>query len=339
MEMTRTSRMLAAAALALALLAGSPSAASASAASASPPGAMDTVLVLRASGPKFDEAVKGLRNELGEGFACVETKLEAGFGAAQLAELVGRSRPKAMVLMDNAAIGLYGEVQAAWRDSVAYPPAVAMMAVRVDKAIAQLKRTTGIFYEVPGVTTLVNLRSLVRDSVRKVGVILRPGMEDFVRENARWCLSENIRLVPYVVGEDRKDLAGAVRDGVRRLWRKEGVDALWILNDNYFLTPGIIADGWLPALQRFEKPVLVGVENFVSGKVKFGTFAVLPDEYGLGAQAAGILHQSQEDGWAVTEAPQLEQPLAIYKLLNLRQARKYSHLDELRLREIDKVVE
>lgn len=305
---------------------------------AAPP---ESVLVVRPAGPRFEEAMQGLRSELGAELPAAEKVIGAGgtaLSAAQLSEIVIKSRPRAVVLMDNEAIGLYAAVQAAWRDSTPYPLAVALMAVRVDRAVAGLKRATGIAYEVPGVTTFVNLRSLVAEPVRKVGVITRPGMEDFVRANAKWCAAENIELVPYVVPEGRRDVAKAVRDGVRGLGRRQGVDALWVLNDNYFLTPEIIAQGWLPALERFEKPVLVGVENFVSAKARFGTFAVLPDPYGLGAQAAGVVHAFREDGWVTSEAPAVEQPLAVYKLLNLRLARKYSRLHEQRLMEIDKVV-
>jgi hypothetical protein len=212
------------------------------------------------------------------------------------------------------------------------------MAVRMDKEVAGMKRVTGINYEVPAVTTLVNLRSLLRDPVRRVGVIHRGAMADFVKAHAEWCAAERIELVPYRIPDGAADVPKAVRTGVRRLWRRDGVDALWVLNDNFYLTPEIIRDGWLPALERFEKPVVVGVENLVSPGIKFGTYAVLPDHYGLGTQAAGLLLRLQEDGWEADDAPALRQPLAITKLLNLPLARKYSAIHEDRLLEIDRVV-
>ena len=166
-------------------------------------------------------------------------------------------------MLGNDAIKLYAAVQKQWADSAAFPPSISLMAIRVDKAIEDLKRATGIFHEVPGVTIMVNLRSLVAQPVRKVGVIVRPYQADFVRENAKWCKLGNIELVPYMVEEDRKDMARAVRAGVRRLRDRDRVDALWIPNDNFFLTPEIIGGGWLPALERFRKPVLVGVDKVI----------------------------------------------------------------------------
>lgn len=296
------------------------------------------VLVLRTEGAKFKETMNGMVEELGGELECDEKLLKPETGVAEIAATVASLRPKAVVLMDNQAIRLYAGVQAAWRDTVPFPPSIALMAVRVDKAIAGMKRVTGIFYEVPGVTILVNLRSLLKEPVRRVGVIHRGAMADFVTESARWCAAENIQLVPYVIPEHGADVAMAVRSGVRKLWRKDDVDALWVLNDNFYLTPEIIAEGWLPALERFEKPVLVGVENFVSSGIKFGTFAVLPDHYGLGAQAAGLLMRLKEDEWVADDGPAVRHPLAITKLLNLKLARKYSRINEDRLMEIDRVV-
>ncbi|MEO6098031.1 MAG: hypothetical protein ABIW76_21155, partial [Fibrobacteria bacterium] len=170
--------------------------------------APDRIMVLRADGPTFHETVKGLMHELGSDFTCEEMFFRPGAAPAVLPEgkpagaLVGKSsegiataeqleaaistsRPRALVLMDNDAIRLYASVQRQWRDSVPFPPSISLMAVRVDREIAKLQRATGIFYEVPGVTILVNLRSLVTGPVRKVGVIVRPSMADFVRENAK----------------------------------------------------------------------------------------------------------------------------------------------------------
>jgi hypothetical protein len=308
--------------------------------------AADRILILRAEGAHFQETTAAFKRELGPEFQCDEHVLGNGEEAAPIQAAaaaavtieIGRLRPKAVVLMDNDAIKLYAQVQKLWRDSVPFPPSISLMAIRVDEAIAELRRAGGIFYEVPGVTILVNLRSLVLEPVRRVGVIMRPSMADFVRESAKWCKRENIELVPFEVPEDRRDVARAVRTGVRRLRERENVDALWILNDNFFLTADIIGSGWLPALEGFRKPVLVGVENFVSARSRFGTFAILPDHYGLGVQAAGMILRLKEDGWEFPAAAKVEQPLAVLKILNLEQARKSVHIRESALLEVDKVI-
>ncbi len=304
-------------------------------------GAADRILILRPEGAKFEETAKGLMHELGSDFACQQEILGSDRpddAAATLMASLRAVRPKAVVLMDNDAIKLYAEAQKRWTDSVPYPPSISLMAVRVDQAIAGMGRATGIFYEVPGVTLFVNLRSIVSEPVRKVGVIMRPGMADFVRESAKWCKYENIELVPFEVPEGRRDVARAVRTGVRRLRDRGKVDALWILNDNFFLTPEIVETGWLPALERFRRPVLVGVENFVSAGSGFGTFAILPDHYGLGVQAAGMLLRLKDDDWELEGPAKVDQPLSVYKVLNLAEARRTSKVNEAALVEVDKVI-
>jgi hypothetical protein len=110
------------------------------------------------------------------------------------------------------------------------------------------------------------------------------------------------------------------------------------LNDNFFLTPAIVEGGWLPALERFRKPVLVGVENFVSAGSRFGTFAILPDHYGLGVQAAGMILRLKDEEWEQEGPPKVDQPLSVYKVLNLEQARRHAKVNEAALVEVDKVI-
>ncbi len=298
----------------------------------------EKILLLRPMGINFEETAKGLQIELGSGFQIVELLVSPDMEEGKIVKEIVKTRPKVLVLLDNNAILLYSKIQKHWQDSIPFPPSIALMAVRVDKAIAEMKRVTGIFYEVPGVTSILNLRSLIVDPMQKVGVLFRPSMQDFVLESARWCKSENIELVAFEVPENTRDIALAVRNGVRRLRIQDQVDALWVLNDNYFLTPEIISEGWLPALERFQKPVLVGVENLISSKVTFGSFATLPDHFGLGVQVAGIIHRLEEVNWRMEVKPMVQQPLAIIKMISLKQARKVSEVKESALLEIDKVM-
>jgi hypothetical protein len=300
--------------------------------------AAENVLVLRPSGPSFEETTKGLIHELGSDFLCREWIMDPTLGERELIADLKKSRPTVLVLMDNHAIQLYAQVQKIWKDTVPFPPSISLMAVRVDQALKGMERAIGISYEVPAITSMMSLRSLVVDPILKVGVIVRPSMKDFINENAKWCKPENIELVGFEVSEDQRDIALAVRTGVRRLRNQEHVDALWIPNDNFFLTPEIIDGGWLPALERFRKPVLVGVENLISTKIRFGIFATLPDHYGLGVQTAGMIIRLKEENWVISGPAKVEPPLAVYKILNLPQARKVSEIKEAALVEIDKVL-
>lgn len=299
----------------------------------------EEILVLRADGPKFQEAVKGLRQELGTEFRVEDRVLGSKEGAAEMEGSIRARRPKALVLMDNHAIAVFAEVRRRWKDSLSCPPSVALMGIRVDRAIRGMTQVTGITYEVPALTTFLNLRTVLSEPIHRVGVIHRPEMADLVSESSKWCRQEKITLIPFVVPDSEKDASGAIRRGIWHLRKTEKVDALWVLNDNVLLTMDAIRKGWLPALERFRKPVIVGVESLVEPGIAFGAFAVLPDDYGLGVQAGGLIRQMREDGWRVREGGQLEHSMSVLKILNLRIARRNFKIDESRLGEMDRILE
>ncbi len=296
------------------------------------------ILVIRPDGPKFEETLKGLRQELGAGFQVMDKVHDPKSTASALIKDLRTYRPLAVVLMDNGPISLYGAAQREWTDSIAMPPSICLMAVRVDRAMEGLQRSMGIFYEVPAVITMMNLRNIMKAPLRRVGVVHRHSMDGFIRRQAELCESENIELVQYQISDSTRDVVGAVRAGLHHLTRRENVDAIWIPNDNFYLTPEIIERAWLPGLERYRKPVVVGVENLVSPVIKFGTFAVLPDHYGLGAQAAGLILEGQDDAWDF-EAGTVHHSLAVHKILNIDLTLRYMRINKDRLNEIDILVE
>jgi hypothetical protein len=83
---------------------------------------------------------------------------------------------------------------------------------------------------------------------------------------------------------------------------------------------------------------VVGVEVLVNPALDFGSFAVLPDHYALGSQAAGLLQEIQDAGWKV-EDPRVDQPLSVVKILNAKQVRNRVGVKDDKLGEIDKVLE
>jgi len=297
--------------------------------------AQNKVLVVRPDGQNFEEARKGIVETLGEGWSFQDLVVGKDFSAKSLADAWTASGPKAIVLMDNRSVGLYREARGIVGDSVT--PVVALMGVRVDLAIAGLTNAVGINYEIPAVTSMVNLRSVVNDPIKRVGVVYRASWGDFFQKQSEFCAPESITLVGRTVPDDG-DPSAALRKALEELVKDEKVDALWILNDNLFLTPKIIQGIWMPAVKKARKFTIVGVEPLVNPALDFGTFAVLPDHYALGSQAGGILQEIQDLGWKV-EDPRSDQPLSVVKILNAKQAKSRGGVKADKLGEIDKVLE
>lgn len=296
----------------------------------------ESILVLHPQGNDFAEAIKGIRENL-EGFDVQDVVVSKDSPAGTVAQALASASPEAVVLMDNHSIRLFKEYQAALPDSAPRIPSIALMAVQVELAIGGIRNATGISYEVPAVTTIVNLRSLLQAPIGKVGVIYRASMESFFVKNAAFCKRENIELVGVKVADDA-DAKTALKNGLEQLNAGGGVDALWVLNDNFFLNVALLKSVWLPAAAKQRKPIVVGVESLIATSLNFGTFAVLPDPYGLGSQTANLIFDLKDNGWDASERG-IDQPVSVVKILNAKLARKISKLNEDRLREVDKLAE
>lgn len=296
--------------------------------------AADGVVVFRKSGKAFDDVVKGVRDELREDFIVVEKILDKTATLDTVATVMDEWRPKCVVLMDNTIIRVYRDYQATLDSSTQSVPTVSLMAVMVSDAISGLENASGIEYEIPIVTGIINLRSVLGRPVRRVGVVYRGILGEFIRANRVLCDREGIELVtvslPNRSGRFRID----VREALRKLFERR-IEALWVPNDNVLLRADIIRGTWMPALRNSKIPVVVGVEVLVEPRLNFGTFAVIPDHVALGAQAAEMVFDIRDNGWKC-ENGRVYPPLAIIKVINLPHMRRKFNVSEKKLEEIDK---
>lgn len=297
--------------------------------------AQNTLLMVRPSGANFDEVRKGMVEALGEGWAVKDLVVTRELAVEGFATEWKASSPKAIVLLDNRAVSLYREARAIVGDSST--PVVALMGVRIDLAVAGLGNAVGINYEIPAVTSMVNLRSVVKAPFRRIGVVHRASWKGFIEQQDAFCRPESLQIVAKPVADDA-DPASSLRTVLNELVEDEGVEVLWILNDNLFLTPKLIQGTWMPRIRKSKVLSVVGVEALVNPALDFGSFAVLPDHYALGSQAAGLVQEIQDAGWKV-EDPRVDQPLSVVKILNAKQVKNRVGVKDEKLGEIDKVLE
>lgn len=297
--------------------------------------AQNKILVVRPAGATFEEAEKGMKEALGAGWTVQEMLRDKSLTPAALAAKWKEFAPDAIVLMDNGSATMYKEARTTGGDTTT--PVVALMGVRIDLAIAGLPNAVGINYEIPAVTSMVNLRSVAQKPLAKVGVVYRSTWKPFFDQQSSFCSPEGLTLVGRAVSEEG-DPTSELRKALDELVDEEKVDALWILNDNMFLNPKIIQGVWMPRIRKSKVLSVVGIEPLVNPSLDFGSFAVLPDHYALGSQAAGLVQEIQDAGWKV-EDPRTDQPLSVVKILNARQVNKRGGVRPDKLGEIDKVME
>lgn len=294
-----------------------------------------TVLVAMPDIESFRAVHRGLVAELKKDFNVVTWVVDARSTANGLAARLDAVHPACLVLMDNPTVRLYRATLAAHRRPPL--PVVVVMASFLEDLRGELPSSTGVSYEVPGVTVFVNLRSVVARAVNRVGVVHRPSFRRFVERQKKLAAREEITLVPVEVSAQPG--AAEVRAALRSLREGGRIDALWVLNDSGLLKDAeFLESAWRPELPALGVPVVVGVPTLVSAQAQFGDFAVLPDLEAMGAQAAGVLFDISESGWQAGAHP-VELPVSTVTAGNLRRLQERFGLRPGAAARIDKVVE
>ena len=288
-----------------------------------------TILVLMQKSAAGQATLQGMRDELQEDFNLVPRFLRPGTTPDDLSGTVSELNPHAVVLMSNPAVRLFRRYQDDFPNQ-AVMPAIALLTSNLRELSRGIENLTGIVYEVPLVTSLVNLRAILNAPLRRVGVVHRPSYRGFLREQQRLAAAEGFTLV-------RREVSGRgtamVRRAIERLQEEEKVDAIWVLNDNALLSRLMVVRAWIPSLQHNETPVVVNVGSLLSSGATFGTFAVLPDHRALGNQAGALMMRVASGGWT-TRRFELEYPVSVEKELDLEFARRHLEIDEAELTDV-----
>jgi hypothetical protein len=299
--------------------------------------AKDVILSIRPSGKNFKDAYTGMYDELRSDFKVKDYIITKNCTAKEIIDLIHREDPRLVVLMDYSAIALFKKYQSTLSENDRIIPSISIMGIMIKKIIRDLKNATGISYEVPVVTSAVGLRSVLSLPLKKIGIVHREYLNDFLRQNAVYCKREGIDLVSIALPGKSVAYKKLIKNALSTLSRKK-IDALWIPNDVVLLQPDIIRTIWIPQVRKMKIPVIVGVETLINPQLDLGTFAVLPGHKSLGTQAAEMVYDIQDNNWRCGKT-RVEPPLAVFKIINLPQARKLFNVSEEKLRTVDKKLE
>jgi hypothetical protein len=299
--------------------------------------AKDVILVIRKDGNDFKDALRGIMVELREDFEVKDKVIDKKTDAAEIVSEINTVNPRLVVLMDNTSIALFKRYQQGLKENDPLIPSVSIMGVLVGDAIASLKNAAGISYEIPIVTSIVSLRSIIKSPMKKVGILHREYLTEFLKLNKKFCEMEGIEIIDISLPNKSETYKTLLRNGLKDLIEQKKVDVLWVPNDNEFLQPEIIKDVWIPAAKKFKIPVVVGVEVLVKPQLDFGTFAVLPDHISLGTQVAEMIYDISDNNWKC-ESNKVDPPLAVYKIINVLQAKKNFKVKDEDLGSVDKKV-
>jgi hypothetical protein len=284
--------------------------------------------------PPFRVVRQSMVEELQEDFDIATLLVGPGIDLARFAEPIGNLQPRAVVVMDNPVLALYrGFAERASPERPA-PPAVVVMTSFLEE-LRNMPSTTGIAYEVPGVTAFVQLRSVISQPVRRVAVLYRPRFRRFIERQSQLAAKEQITLVPLEVADTAT--AGDVRAVLRQAREVSQMDALWVLNDNGLLRDAqFLSNAWRPEIGTLRVPVVVGLSSLVESEAQFGTFAVVPDHEALGVQSAQLIFKLADAGWPRRHP--IEPPFSTVTIANLPRLEKLFGLRPGAAERVDRVI-
>jgi hypothetical protein len=289
------------------------------------------VLIAMPLARDFVEVRQGLVPELARSFNIVTFIVAPGTKAAEMGAVIAQHKPACLVVMNNATVGLLMELQRTSKGQPT-PPAVVVMTSFLEGLRPLVKNTTGIAYEVPGVTSFINLRALMTKPLTRIGVAYRPIFRDFVSRQRKMAAREQIELVAVEVPKDAS--ASDLRTALLGVAATQ-VDAFWMLNDNGLIkSQSFMESTWRAALRDARVPLIVGAANLIVPRAALGTFAAVPDYEALGLQAANLVFDLSENDWRADEHA-IEMPLSVKTIIDLPQLRDRFGLREEGLRHVD----
>jgi hypothetical protein len=292
------------------------------------------VLVAMPDSASFRSVRRALVDEIKKDFDVLTHIVDGKTTLSDFSFAIDSNKPTCVVLMDNPTVRLFRAYQKSHHGPT--PAVLVVMASFLEEVRGDLSNSSGVAYEVPGVTAFVNLRSVIERPVNKVGVVHRPSFRRFLTRQKALAAKEQVKVISEEVPAE--PTAADVRNALAKL-RSAGVDALWVLNDNALLRDAqFLEAAWRPEIAALGVPVVVGVPTLVSAEARFGTFAVLPDLDALGVQAANVLFEVSESDWKAGQHA-VELPVSTVTVVNMRQVREHFGLREGASRRIDKSIE
>lgn len=288
----------------------------------------EDILVVRPDEMNFKNALDGLADEIDLEYSIFDLIIDKDTTVDEFAATFQEKKPSLVVLMEGKSLKLYEQWQQKQPEGFAFPPALVFMTVYAEERIRSLKNAVGIKYEIQAVHSVSSLRSVLEQPVNRVGVLYSSNLRVFFANQKAQCQNEKIELVGVMINEGQRALEKIIQRELKTMLKDDSIDAIWILPDNVILKDVLLEWAWKPRLKKAKKPVVVSIERFLS-ELKLGHFAVVPDHYEMGTQAARWIYQIGDDGWKLNDdEPKVRRPYSAHKKLDSKRVPKNVRLNQ-----------
>jgi hypothetical protein len=295
------------------------------------------VLVVRKAGESFEEVSRVLQRELSQEYIFVEYIIRNDHRQSRFDRKIKRENPNYLVLMDNRSVYLARSYNERAEEPL---KGLALMGLNYAFLLQADPHLAAITYEAPAYTLMTRFRYLSHKELNHVTVFYRKSLfESQVSEAKMHLAFENVQLNLVNLEEEGlgpEKIKAVLKQGVKKIAeKKERVDAVWLLLDSSLLTSSFLTDVWIPFSKENSVPILTGARELLSTQLDLAVFAVTPNLFDLGTQAAGKLRGMIE---RPNRAPTVELPFGVDQFVNLEKAQKLGiSIQEDRLQEVSKV--
>lgn len=273
----------------------------------------DLVLTLRPKSTQFEEVFKGIKEALDDEFNIVDIAIDTSNDNRLIDDWITLYRPKAIILMDNQGVNYYLRYQRE-NASQKFPPTIIVSTLSADQLVPKVINSSAILYEVPAVTSLVDLRKMmVRRKIQRVGTIYRSAYKKTFEEQKNFCSLEQIELIGIEVDDDISE--SKLKSAIKKL-KKLKTDAIWVMNDPGLMSESLLKRVWIPQLKRQKQPIVVGIKILINTRLTFGDYAIYPDQYELGLQLGDKLFDLKGMRWNPSTTD-IFQPISLKKSINV----------------------
>lgn len=262
------------------------------------------VLIVGSDSPAMQEVKRAVARDLGS-HQVENFTLKADTSYDQLKAELLRRKPRAVLLLDNRSVQLMQKLHKEKDSYLSQLPASATMALNLKHILEGETKISGIEYEAPAFSILTQFRRLVDIKLSRVLVIYRPSQFQKVFQEAQIQLArEGVQLIGLnaeAEGDDATAIARFIDKNLKEDHANDKVDAFLVLTDNKLLNNETFGPLWVSRARNMKIPFLCGIENFVSEKLRFCTFAAYPDHNDLAHQASEQIMAMIDDGVSPAE--------------------------------------
>jgi hypothetical protein len=296
--------------------------------------------IIRSPGPLFDEAARLIRAELATDKAnFVEIILTEQTSFNQFQSEVKNALPDFLILMDNQAVEYAKRLNNSQSVLSNRFHGVALLALNLHSVLKDNSEIAGVAFETSPYLLMTRFRSLTALPSNEYLVFYRKSVFGPHIQSATVLLkSVGISLVSVDV-EQSGDSPGRIAEFLAKNLPSRLADkryaALWVMLDSQLLNQSLFNSIWQEARLLSKLPFIMQVDQYVSHKSQFATYAIFPKLKFLTRQVVQQIRMMAFDGVEPTKIG-VEELIEVGETLNKGLAKELElNIDATKLEDIE----